>query len=393
MMDSTTYDATTKIASVTPGAHWQSVYDTLSPLGVTVAGGRAGTVGVGGFISGGGNSFYSASHGMSCDTVQNFEVVLANGSIVNANAHQNADLWVAMKGGSGNFGLITRFDMYAIEFPDAANPNVWGGILQYELSAGDDLLNAMVEFTDNVPLDLNTSSIIYWAYFSTLDNMVLMAAVENTVGIENPPAADVYLNLSSITSNTLRTAELAVITEELGAGQPAGFRNIWFTLLLPNDADVMAFAVSAHEYATGQLEDVMTMDSGFNTLCMFQPINNVIAQHGVANGGNVMGLDAALDGANGIMFLATLAVLGADNEVNGLPIMQNWTDSVQEYAKASGTSYGWHYLNYAFSNQNPLGRGSAGSEAVAKMQAASAKYDPDGVFQTLRKSGFKITKA
>lgn len=126
---------------------------------------------------------------------------------------------------------------------------------------------------------------------------------------------------------------------------------------------------------------------------MFQPINNVIAQHGVANGGNVMGLDEDLDGANGIMFLATLAVLGADNEVNGLPIMQNWTDSVQEYAKASGTSYGWHYLNYAFSNQNPLGRGSAGSEAVAKMQAASAKYDPDGVFQTLRKSGFKITKA
>lgn len=387
-MNTTTYNATTQIASVSPGSHWQDVYSFLSPLGVTVAGGRAGTVGVGGFVSGGGNSFFAASHGMSCDTVQNFEVVLANGSIENANANSNADLFQALKGGSANFGLVTRFDMYAIEFPDAANPVVWGGLLQYNLSAGDALLDAMVTFNQNVPKDQNTSSIIYWAYIPTLGGYILNAALENTLGIENPAAAEVYLNVSGITSNTLRTAELTVITQELGAGQPAGFRNIWYTLLLPNSANVMRYAEAAHEFAVGQLNATMSADSGFNTLCMFQPMNHLIAQHGVEKGGNVVGLNAALNGGDGIMLLATLAVNGEDNEAKALPIMQNWTDSVAAYAKASGTSYGWHYLNYAYSNQDPLG--SAGTAAVAKMQAAAAKYDPTGVFQKLRTSGFKI---
>lgn len=391
-MNTTSYDPSTKIASVSPGSHWQDVYSALSPQGVTVAGGRAGTVGVGGFISGGGNSFFSASHGMSCDTVQNFEVVLANGSIVNANADSNSDLFEVMKGGSANFGLITRFDMYAIEFPNPSDPSIWGGLLLYNLTAGDELLDAMVTFNENVPQDQNTSSIIYWAYIPALGGMILNVALENTIATVNPAAADVYLNVSGITANTLRTADLTVITEELGSGQPPGFRNIWYTLLLPNSADVMKYAVNAHEFAVGQLNATMSADSGFNTLCMFQPINHLVAQHGFDKGGNAMGLDAALlsDGAqnDAIMFLATLAVNGADNEAKGLPIMQNWTDSVAAYAEASGESYDWHYLNYAYANQDPLG--SAGDEAVAKMQAASAKYDPDGVFQQLRTSGFKI---
>lgn len=366
------------------------MYSILSPEGVTVAGGRAGTVGVGGFIGGGGNSFYSGSHGMACDTVQNFEVVLADGSIVNANAETYSDLFQALKGGSANFGLITRFDMYAIEFPDPASPEIWGGILQYDLSAGEDLLNAMVTFNDEVPKDENTTSIIYWAYLPDF-GMILNVALENTVGLENPSAADVYLNVDGITSNTLRKEELTVITNELGAGQPAGFRNAWFTLLIQNDADVMSYAAKAHEYAVSQLNQTMSTDSGFNTLCMFQPMNHIIAQHGVDKGGNVMGLDAALDGENGIMFLATLAVMGAENEANALPIMQNWTDAVASYSESMGGSFNWHYLNYAYANQDPLA--TAGSDSIAAMQAVSAKYDPDGVFQKLRRSGFKIPAA
>lgn len=324
---------------------------------------------------------------MGCDTVQNFEVVLANGSIVNANAAENDDLFQALKGGSGNFGLITRFDMYTIEFPDAANPDIWGGILQYDLSAGDELLDAMVTFNDNAAIDQNTTSIMYWAYLPGL-GMILNVALENTVGTENPAAADRYLNVSGITTNTLRKDELTVITAELGAGQPAGLRNIWFTLLIQNDADVMSYAAKAHEYAVSQLNETMSADSGFNTLCMFQPMNYIIAQHGVDKGGNVMGLDAALNGENGIMFLATLAVMGSENEAKALPIMQNWTDSVAAYSAAAGGGFNWHYLNYAYANQNPLA--TAGSANIAAMQAVSAKYDPEGVFQKLRTSGFKI---
>lgn len=55
------------------------VYQALEPHGVTVVGGRAAGVGVAGFLTGGGNSFYTARRGFACDNVVNFQVVLANG--------------------------------------------------------------------------------------------------------------------------------------------------------------------------------------------------------------------------------------------------------------------------------------------------------------------------
>jgi hypothetical protein len=122
----------------------------LEQDGVTVTGGRGASVGVGGFISGGGNSFHSASHGFGCDSVKNFEIVLANGTLVNANGEENADLWQALKGGSGNFGLITRFDMNAIDYADPANPEIWGGIVTYDISSSSEVISAYVrQFLDS----------------------------------------------------------------------------------------------------------------------------------------------------------------------------------------------------------------------------------------------------
>lgn len=58
-MNSTTYNEETKIVSIEPGGHWQPEYKTLAPYGVTVTKGRAGAVGVEGFVTGRGNSFHS----------------------------------------------------------------------------------------------------------------------------------------------------------------------------------------------------------------------------------------------------------------------------------------------------------------------------------------------
>lgn len=110
-MNTTTYNENNSIASIQPGSNWEMVYTSLDEYNVTVAGGRADVVGVGGFITGGGYTFYSGTVGWGCDNVYNFEVVLGNGSIFNASQHNNSDLFRAMKGGSGNLGLVTRVDM------------------------------------------------------------------------------------------------------------------------------------------------------------------------------------------------------------------------------------------------------------------------------------------
>lgn len=61
-------------------------------------------MGVGGLLLGGGLSFLSAQYGLPCDTVINYEVVLANGSIVDARSDSNSDLYLALRGGGNQFG-------------------------------------------------------------------------------------------------------------------------------------------------------------------------------------------------------------------------------------------------------------------------------------------------
>ncbi|KAH6683613.1 FAD binding domain-containing protein, partial [Plectosphaerella plurivora] len=389
-MNSTTWNPETKLASVQPGGHWQTVYDSLVPYGVTVAGGRAGTVGTGGFVSGGGNSFYSASHGMACDTVANFEVVLADGSIVNANATSNPDLWTALKGGSGNLGLVTSFDMYPIDYADPSNPVVWGGNLFYDLTSGPAVIDALVDFTDNVYKDENSSSIVYWAYLpAILGGSILNAAIENTLAKVKPAAFDGYYAVEGLTSDGTKVDTLSNVANELGSGQPPGFQNAWFTTSFKNDPRPMNYAVEKFDELNAALEKVApSSESALNTLCMFQPITKSIVEKGVENGGNVMGLEKFVEEGNGIMFLVTLAVNNAEAEKLARPLVAAYLKDIDEYAASLDLAWNWKYLNYAHLSQDAIS--SFGDEAIKKLQDASAKYDPEGVFQKLRVSGFKI---
>ncbi|KAF5620757.1 nicotine oxidase [Fusarium tjaetaba] len=389
-MNGTSYDEEKNVVSVGPGGHWQDVYDTLIPYGLAVAGGRAGTVGVGGFVTGGGNSFYSASHGMACDTVAGWQLVLANGDIVEANAESNADLWQAMKGGSGNLGLITRIDMYPIEFVDRNNPSIWGGNLLYKPESGPAVIDALIDFTANVPKDENSSSIVYWAYLPALaGGTILNAAIENTKGEVKPPAFDSFYAIPDIQGDTTVTEKLSKVTKDLGSGQPPHFRNVWFTSSFKPNAELLNYVVEKYDELNQALEALMpSAESELNTLCMFQPITKSIAEKGVKNGGNVMGLDKYTEDGDGIMFLLTWAAKGEASEEAAFPLLKAYMDDIETKAKEMDAWWAWKFINYAHLTQDPLA--TIGDEALAKLRAASKKYDPQGVFQKLRSSGVKI---
>lgn len=74
----------------------------------------------------GGVNFLSRKYGWSCDNIFGYEVVLASGEIIYATASSHSDLWLALKGGSNNFGIITRFDLAT--FPMG---QMWGGVIQF----------------------------------------------------------------------------------------------------------------------------------------------------------------------------------------------------------------------------------------------------------------------
>ncbi|CAJ2500423.1 Uu.00g032760.m01.CDS01 [Anthostomella pinea] len=385
-MNATTYDPETKIASIQPGGYWGPVYETLAPYGVTVTGARDSTVGVGGFITGGGNSFHSATNGFACDNVKNFEVVLADGRIVNANSDENADLWLALKGCSGNLGLVTRFDMYTIDYADPTVPEIFGGIVSYDVSATDAVIHAYVAFADNVASDEDSSSIIWWAYNRELGGMSIAGCLDNAANEPNAPAFDGFLSIPGIKSNTMRSASMFNITSDFAMGE--GVRNIWMTSTYKNDPCILHFAAATHEEMVHRIEAVVSPDSGLGTVLQFQPITHSMVRHAAENGGNMMGLEDRIAGGTGAMLLIYVAVKSAEEEALALPLVQELQDAIDEYAASVDANWNWRYLNYAHGNQDPVAM--FGAEPVAKLRAASAKYDPEGVFQKLRQSGFKI---
>lgn len=155
----TRFDAASETVDIGPGARWLSVYTELQRHGRVVAGGRDGNVGVAGLLLGGGISYFTARHGFGCDNVVAYEVVLADGRIVTADANNHIDLFRALKGGCGNLGIVTNFRMKTFRGGDA-----WGGITFYPKEAAPQAITALVNFTKNVESDLDSNLLCFFAY-------------------------------------------------------------------------------------------------------------------------------------------------------------------------------------------------------------------------------------
>jgi FAD/FMN-containing dehydrogenase len=115
LMNWTRYEPESETFDVGPGGRWRDVYAELRPYKRVVTGGREGGLGVAGLLLGGGNTFLTARLGFACDNVLAYEVVLADGSVTTSDSNRQQDLFIALKGGSSNFGIVTNFTLRAIE--------------------------------------------------------------------------------------------------------------------------------------------------------------------------------------------------------------------------------------------------------------------------------------
>ncbi len=103
---------------VGPGARWGPVAAALSPHGLALSSGDSGDVGVGGLATAGGVGFFGRWSGLTIDHVRAAEVVLADGAVVHADAESNADLFWALRGAGGNFGIVTELELDADRLGD-----------------------------------------------------------------------------------------------------------------------------------------------------------------------------------------------------------------------------------------------------------------------------------
>lgn len=126
-------------ATVQGGALWGDVYEEVAKHDLDAVGGSAWCVGVGGFLTGGGHSNYSGIRGMGCDNVLSATVALADGSIVKVDPENNSDLFWAIRGGMGKFGVVLEFVIRV--YPTLGPIN--GGIIVIPGSALDQALDAL----------------------------------------------------------------------------------------------------------------------------------------------------------------------------------------------------------------------------------------------------------
>lgn len=211
-MNGTTYNADTRLASISPAARWGSVYAELEPLGRMVPGGRGSTVGVGGYLLGGGISHYAALVGLSCDNVVNFEVVLANGCIANANQTSNPDLFTALKGGNNNFGIVTRYDMETFESED-----LWGGIVTYPASTADQHFQALVDFGLDPNRDPHAAIIVFQGYSTASPTNVVRAAFDYTKPVAYPDAYKGFFAVTNNISDTTKIQPMSAVAAEFAS--------------------------------------------------------------------------------------------------------------------------------------------------------------------------------
>lgn len=380
LMNKTTYVPDGQIAQIQAGSRWREVYGALEPYGVTVGGGRTSTVGVAGFLTGGGNTFYTGRRGFACDNVLNYEVVLASGQIVNANATENPDLWKALKGGSANFGIVTRFDMQAFDAP-----LLWGGLVTYPTSTTQQHIEAYVDWTDNIENYQDGSAITFWTYDPKAQDIVITAAYEDTTGAVAAAAFDKFMAIPNQVTNTMRKDTHRNLTIELEL--TSGYRNVWYAITFKNDIRLYTKAIEMHRQFVADWK-AQSPDGDFICHGILQAIPTIFSKHSDERGGNMLGLDRETD--NAVMFQVQLMVNGEDQEKLGRERMVAFRQAVKQYSVDLGGEVDWEYLNYADFTQDPLSK--YGQENVAHIREVAAKYDPVGVFQTRMPGGFKITK-
>ena len=129
-------DPVAQMATAEPGLTWHEFDRTTQAYGLATTGGIVSSTGIAGLTLGGGQGWLMRAYGLTCDNVLAADLVTADGSCLTARATEHPDLFWGLRGGGGNFGIVTRFT-YRLH---RVGPTVYGGLLLYRLDTARDIL-------------------------------------------------------------------------------------------------------------------------------------------------------------------------------------------------------------------------------------------------------------
>ncbi|MGH3038093.1 MAG: FAD-binding oxidoreductase [Gaiellaceae bacterium] len=145
-------DPSTRTTRVQPGVNWSELNRETQLHGLAVTGGLISTTGISGLTLGGGLGWLMAKFGLATDNLLSARVVTADGRTLTASEQENADLFWGLRGGGGNFGVVSSFEYRLHE----VGPTVTGGLVAHPFDAAGDVLRFYRDFTAGAPDELTT---------------------------------------------------------------------------------------------------------------------------------------------------------------------------------------------------------------------------------------------
>ena len=224
------------------GATWGKVDATTQDHGLAVTGGRMSTTGVAGLTLGSGSGWLERRCGLTCDSLLEARVVAADGQVVTASRDENPDLFWALRGGGGNFGVVTEFTFGLHE----VGPTVLGGMLLYPGHLAREVIEFWRDFVADAPDELGSGVSLMTAppadfvpapargkpavgvvlcWSGSLDEGTRLLAPMQAFG---PPAVDL-----------VQPMPYTAVQQLIDAGNPSGMHNYWsgdFLTGLPPEA-------------------------------------------------------------------------------------------------------------------------------------------------------------
>jgi FAD/FMN-containing dehydrogenase len=334
------------------GVTWGELDHETQAFGLATTGGAVSTTGISGLTLGGGIGVLMRKHGLACDNLQAVDVVTAGGAMLTASATDNSDLFWALRGGGGNFGIATSFE-YRIH---PVGP-VLGGLVLHPLDRAKDLLAFYRELTATAPEELTA----YFALVTSPDGVPMSAifvcyagplatgeGVLRPVREFGPPVADLIAPMP-----------YTAIQKTFDAGQPPGLLNYWKSGFL---REISPDVIDASADAWGSVPS---------------PLTSIVIEH---LGGAVdrVGASETAFSHRGVPYSFTAASLWREASQSDKNIA--WTRRLWDALQPAAD--GAVYSNYLGEDEGDERVRAAYGSNYPRLVALKEKYDPTNLFRT-----------
>ncbi len=214
-------DPLNRTVTVEPGVIWSELDKATIQYNLATTGGTVSDTGIAGLTLGGGLGWLMGKHGLSCDNLLSAEIITANGEVLKVDKDHHADLFWAIRGGGGNFGIVSLFK-YQLHL---VSPTITGGMLLYPMEQAKEVFRFYREYIRNAPDELMS----YSGFIVTPDGFPVTFTLPAWMGA--PEEAEEHLaplrNFGSPVADLVSEMPYTQLQSIIDTAAPAGIRRYW----------------------------------------------------------------------------------------------------------------------------------------------------------------------